>query len=71
MLMRMAFAAIVQGSFPDRRPTNKTMPRLFFREPKLKVTCAVDTGFAIAKTGNFCQLVFMVVLLLVFFFVVF
>lgn len=22
------------GSFPDPRPTNKTMPRLFLREPK-------------------------------------
>lgn len=28
--------------------------------PNKKITCAVDTGFAIAKTGNFCQLVFVV-----------
>ena len=47
------FAATLHGSFLDLRSTYKeTVSRLFPREPKQRVICAVNAGFVVAETGD-------------------
>lgn len=57
--MRKGFAATLHGSFLDLGSTYKeTVSRLFPREPKQRVICAVNAGFVVAETGDSGRLFF-------------